>query len=438
MSTADLAHLVAALILLLAAAHGGGYVFRRLRQPAVIGEVLGGLLLGPTVLGRFLPSWQHWVFAANAATATVLGAIFQLGLLLLMFSSGSEIRTLFQKGERRAVALITVTGTALPFVLGLWLLRFLDVTPFLGPAHSMGAFAWVFAIGLSVTSIPVISRILYDLGLLETPFARIVLSSAVVEDVLLYVLVAIALSQVGQAGSRPFGMPGLLDIVGTSHAGLAYYTVVPLLFLLLSLLVGPIAFRWGSSQSWNFLRQGSSIAHLLVILLVMTGLATALGVTPMFGALMAGIITGQATGQATGPASGQGVEEPERPRQVIASFSFAFFIPAYFASVGLKLDLVHSFSLGFFLFFLVFACVVKAFSVYAGARLAGESAVSARNLAVAMNARGGPGIVLATLAIEANIISQSFYAALVMLSLVTSLLAGSWLDLVVRRGYKLR
>ncbi|HZF10249.1 MAG TPA: cation:proton antiporter [Thermoanaerobaculia bacterium] len=426
LSSADLAHLVAALILLLAAAHGCGYLFRRFRQPAVLGEVLGGLLLGPTVFGRLLPGWQSWVFHDNLPTVTVLGAIYQLGLLLLMFSSGAEICALFRKGERKAAALITLTGTALPFVFGLLLLRFIDTTPYLGAAQNRTAFALVFAIGVAVTSIPVISRILYDLGLLETPFARIVLSAAVVEDVLLYVLVAIALSQVGGGNGSSYGVPGLLEIAGTSHLGLAYFTAVPLVFLLLSLLVGPIAYRWASSLRWNVLSQGSSIAYLLVILLLMTGMATSLGVTPMFGALMAGIVTGR-----TG-------EESEKPQQVIATFSFAFFIPIYFAIVGLKLDLIRAFSPRFFLLFLVFACVVKALSIYLGARLAGESRVGAGNLAVAMNARGGPGIVLASLAYESAIVSESFYTVLVMLSLVTSLLAGSWLDLVVRRGWKLR
>jgi Kef-type K+ transport system membrane component KefB len=425
-STSDLAHLVTALVLLLAAAHGCGALFRRLRQPPVLGEVLGGLLLGPTLFGRLLPEWQAWVFKDNPQTLTVLGAIYQLGLLLLMFSSGAEIRTLFQKGEGKAVGLITLTGTALPLLLGLLLLRFLDTGPYLGAAHSPTAFAFVFTIGIAVTSIPVISRILYDLNLLETSFARIVLSTAVVEDVLLYILVAIALSLVGHGEENPFGVPGMLRLRGTSYAGVAYYTSVPLVFLLLSLLVGPLVYRWVSGLRYNVLSQGSAIGYLLVVLLVMAGAAATLGVTPMFGALMAGIVTSQV------------IEDPERPRQVIARFSFAFFVPIYFAIVGLKLDLVRAFPVGFFVVFLVFACVVKALSIYAGARLAGETRSAAWNLAVAMNARGGPGIVLASLAYEARIISESFYAVLVMLSLVTSLLAGSWLDLAVRRGWQIR
>jgi Kef-type K+ transport system membrane component KefB len=421
LSASDLAHLVVALVLLLAAAHGCGYLFRRLRQPVVIGEVLGGLLLGPTLLGQLLPDFQRWVFSGNPQTATILGAIYQLGLLLLMFSSGAEIRTLFRKGEGKTVSLITLTGTVFPFLLGLWLLRFLDTTPYLGPAQSQVAFAFVFAIGVAVTSIPVISRILYDLKLLETSFARKVLSAAVVEDVLLYILVAVALSLVGHGAEGSFGLPGMLQLHGTSPAGMAYYMGVPLAFLAFSLFVGPIIYRWASGLRFNVLCQGNAIGYLLVVLLVMSGMATSLGVTPMFGALMAGIVTSRT------------LEEPERPRQVIATFSFAFFIPIYFALVGLKLDLVRSFSVPFFLFFLVFACAVKALSVYLGARLAREPRASAWNLAVAMNARGGPGIVLASLAFEAGIINDSFYAILVMLSLVTSLFAGWWLDFAVRR-----
>ena len=110
----------------------------------------------------------------------------------------------------------------------------------------------------------------------------------------------------------------------------------------------------------------------------------------------------------------------------------------YFAIVGLQLDLVRHFDPVFFVWFLVFACAAKAASVYLGARLGGEGRRGARNLAVATNARGGPGIVLASVAYSAGIIGQEFYACLVMLAIVTSLLAGSWLGRVVRSRQPLR
>jgi Kef-type K+ transport system membrane component KefB len=140
----------------------------------------------------------------------------------------------------------------------------------------------------------------------------------------------------------------------------------------------------------------------------------------IFGALVAGIAVGAT--EEFSPAAARSIE----------GFASAFFIPVYFALVGLQLDLVHGFSVAFFLVFLLLACAVKAGSVYLGARLAGETSGSSLNLAVALNARGGPGIVVASVAYTAGIIDQPFYAVLVLLAIVTSLLAGSWLARVPR------
>ncbi len=112
----------------------------------------------------------------------------------------------------------------------------------------------------------------------------------------------------------------------------------------------------------------------------------------------------------------------------IRQFALAFFIPIYFFTVGLKLDLIHNFHILFFLVFLVLSCAVKAGSIWFGAKLAGQPSGRAWDLAVALNARGGPGIVLATVTFEAAIINESFFTSLVLLSVLTSQLAGFWLD----------
>jgi Kef-type K+ transport system membrane component KefB len=115
-------------------------------------------------------------------------------------------------------------------------------------------------------------------------------------------------------------------------------------------------------------------------------------------------------------------------RNALARISFGFFIPVYFALIGVQLDLIHHFNPVFFLGFLVYACIAKAASVYLGARLSREDKFTSWSLAVAMNARGGPGIVLASIAYATGIINQAFFVSLVMLSVITSLLAGSWLE----------
>ncbi|MEJ2205847.1 MAG: cation:proton antiporter [Gemmatimonadota bacterium] len=433
LTDAQTSSVLTALALLLLTAHALGHVFAHFRQPRVIGEILGGLLLGPTLFGHLLPDLQRAAFSSgDGVTYPVLGAVYQLGLFLLMFCSGLEVRSGLRTGERRTALAVTIAGTAVPFALGLAFLQLhgwtgydlLDMSRFYGPAGNQTAFLLMFAIAVAVTSIPVISRIMFDLGILETSFARIVLGAAVIEDILLYVVLAIAIGMVAGPHGEVSGLLALLGLEPSSAAANVYHLVVPVAFIALALLLGPRLFRKASRFRYNLLAKGSPIAFLLVFMLVMAGLCVYLSITPMFGAFIAGMIAGKGS---EGPRS-------ERAREAIKSFSFAFFVPVYFAIVGLKLDLIHAFEPAFFVFFLLFACGAKSLSVYAGARWAGESRHGARNLAVAMNARGGPGIVLASVAYDAAAISEGFYVILVMLAIVTSLLAGSWLERIVATG----
>lgn len=427
LSTTDITHILAALAALLAASHGIGFLFARFRQPRVIGEIIGGLLCGPTVLGAAFPGIQRAVFPDWGPTPVVLGAIYQLGLLLLMFSSGAEIRAAAHRGEGRTVFAITAAGTLIPFVAGVGFVNVIDCSRHQGPAATSDAFLLVFACAVAVTSIPVISRIMHDLGILETPFARIVLAAAVIEDILLYVILAVAVGvALHQPGRSEFGLIGLLGIPEGREWRTGYHVVATLAFFVMSLTFGPRVLEAVRRFRFNLLNRSSPIAFQLVFLLALTGVCVFLGVAPMFGAFVAGMVAGT-----TG-------EDPSHPREAIKSFAFAFFIPVYFAIVGLKLDLLKAFDPLFFLGFLAFACVVKAASVYGGARMAGESGSGSWNLAVAMNARGGPGIVLASVALDARIINDGFYATLVLVAIVTSLLAGSWLERAARGGRALR
>jgi len=423
----DITRLLLALALLLSAAHALGYVFTRLGQPRVIGEILGGLVLGPTGLGAIFPGLAASIFPPGGPVPVVLDATYQLGLLLLMFSAGAEIRAAFHQGERRTVTSVTIAGTVLPLLLGAGLFSFWRPEGIRGPAATEMSFLLVFAVAVAVTSIPVISRIMFDLGVLETSFARIVLTVAVVEDVILYVLLAIALGLASHAPDALHGLPALVRLEPSGVAAVVYHVGATLGFLALSLAAGPWLYRRALKFRYNVLKRGSAIAFQLVFMFVAVVAAVFLGVVALFGAFVAGIVV--ASSSAKGAA---------RAREDIKSFSFAFFIPVYFGIVGLRLDLIREFDLLFFAGFFGFACAVKWASVYLGARLAGEGRAASTNLAFALNARGGPGIVLASVALDARIISEPFYSTLVLLAILTSLLAGAWLERVVRSGGCLR
>jgi Kef-type K+ transport system membrane component KefB len=416
----DTAHVLAALIVLLISAHTCGYLFARFRQPPVIGEILGGILLGPTLLERAWPTAYDWLFPATGAVPSVLGAAYQLGLLLLMFTAGTQVRGLLSRESSKVVGWIASLGLVLPFVAGVVAFTAIDFSRFEGTARNRTALLLVFALAIAVTSIPVISRILLDLGLLKTRFARIVLSVAVIEDVVVYVVLAVAVGIVAGTGSAQFGLAGQLGWDPGSTANEAYHTVATLAFLAVALMFGPRLYAAALHSKFNFVKRRSHVAFQLVVMILMSGACLLLSVVPLFGAFVAGIVVVTASG-----------DRAEFAREEIAHFSLGFFIPVYFAIVGIQLNLVDNFEIPFFLAFLAFACLAKAGSVYAGARIAGEPGKSALNLAVAMNARGGPGIVLASTAFGAGIIDARLYTSFVMLAVVTSLVAGTWLQRTV-------
>lgn len=417
----DLARLLVALAVLLIGAHGVGALFARFRQPSAIGEIVGGILLGPSALAAISPAVQHWIFPATGSSAAALGAIYQIGLLLLMFAAGTEMRRLLQRDAIRTVGLIAAFGLILPFAAGLGLVAVLGARHFIGTAGNHAALTLVFGMAVAVTSIPVISRIMHDVGLLGTRFARIVLSVAVIEDIVLYVVLAVAVGLVATTGSKAFGLPAAFHFHSVVQSSV-YHTAAAVLFLGVALTVGGRVYRWLSESRANLLVNRSPVAFQLLWMLALSAGALALGLVPLYGAFVAGISVAVADDKLAAP-----------DRNALAKISFGFFIPIYFAIIGLQLDLIHHFDLLFFAGFLVFACIAKAASVYVGARFSRENKFVSASLAIAMNARGGPGIVLASTAYAAGIINETFFVSLVMLSVVTSLLAGSWLERVAAR-----
>jgi Kef-type K+ transport system membrane component KefB len=418
----ELARLLVALAVLLIAAHGCGNLFARLGQPPAIGEIVGGILLGPTALAAISPGVQHWIFSSTGTSAAALGAIYQIGLLLLMFAAGAEMRRLLERDAVRTAGLIAALGMVLPFGAGLGLVVALGPGEFIGPAGNHAALIMVFGTAVAVTSIPVISRIMHDLNLLPTRFARIVLSAAVMEDIVLYVVLAVALGLTQTTSSTAFGIPAALDI-HTIPQDIIYHTAAAVLFLAVALGFGGRAYKALCRAHEKVLTRRSPVAFQLLWMMSLSAAALALGLVPLYGAFTAGIAVA---------VTDDGLAA-RHDRNALTGISFGFFIPVYFALIGVRLDLIHHFSLPFFAGFLVFACIAKAASVYLGARLSRENRFMSCSLAVAMNARGGPGIVLASTAYAAGIINQTFFVSLVMLSVVTSLLAGSWLERAASR-----
>ena len=406
----DLTSILFLLLLLVGLAQLLGYFFVKLREPKVVGEILAGVVLGPSLLGR-LPAASVLVEAIQHQ-GNVLNFVYWLGLLLLMFLSGAETRTLFSREERREVGWLAIVGTGIPFVLALvvgpWLIR----PALAGPSGNRISLVIILAVGVAVTSVPVVSKIFADLNILHTRFARLVLGVAVLEDIVLWLALAIATSVAGKSALNVKEM--------------SFHLLATIFFFGLGLTIVPRGVKRINKSRFNVFAKQSPVAYAIAVLLGYCVVAGALNVSLVFAAFLAGFAV---------------VHKKRRlfaeALDAIGKVAFAFFIPVYFAIVGLKLDLVRGLSLWMIGLFLVGSCGIKILSVSLAGRLAGFRGLDLINLAITTNARGGPGIVLASVAFDAGIISPKFYTTLVLAAVLTSQMAGAWLDYVMRKGWPL-
>ncbi|SFL25069.1 cation:proton antiporter [Geodermatophilus ruber] len=423
MSTESLGSLALALLLLVAGANLLGLLAVRLRQPRVVGEILAGVVLGPSLLGLLAPQVAAQIFGdGDKDPATVvLGFLYHLGLLLLMFISGTSARNVLSRENRRPTAWLLGLGTVLPFCFALGVASILPLGAFMGEARSEAAVILVIAIAAAVTSIPVITKIFYDLGILHTRFASLMLGVAVLEDIVLWGFLALA-TAIASATVAAGGQA----VAGT----VAVHVGINIAFVVLGMTVLPRLLRRMSRARWNVVARQSPIAWIIAVFLAYVSVAAALDVTLAFAAFLAGFAI-------VGGVDGTETQRLRAPLDAIAHVSGAVFIPIYFAIVGYRLDFTQGFSPLMLVAFLVGSTLVVVVSIGVAARLAGFRGLDIVNLALTHNARGGPGIVLASVAFDAGIISAPFFTTLVLTAVLTSQACGFWLDFVLRRGWPL-
>lgn len=397
MSDTELARFFLSLVLVLIGAMSAGHLFERLHLPRVVGEICGGIVLGPSVFGFMAPQAQRWVFAGFETQGALLSAFYWLGLVLLMFTAGFKVRTGAGRDGPRLIASLVIGAVVLPFAFGFLAAPFIPDTAEGDPI----AFRLVVGIGAAVTSIPVISRLFIDLNLMGTRFARTVVTAATIQDLILWAILAVATAIQQGHGSDP--------------VDLGRVAVTTVVFAILSFMLGPRVLRVVGRLGVKRFTEASLIGYTLLVCLAFVTIASLLDINVVFGALVAGLVIGRFPSDLF-----------ETVKQRIADLSLWFFVPIYFALVGLNLDLSLHLDWRLTLVFLAASTAVKLASVMLAARTAGLGWSEALDYGVAMNTRGGPGIVVASIGLASGIIDDRMFTALVLASLVTSLAAGLW------------
>jgi Kef-type K+ transport system membrane component KefB len=402
-----LLHVLLALVVVIVASRALGWVFRRIGQPAVVGEVLAGVCLGPSLLGRVWPAGQRFLLPAEIAPS--LGLIAQVGVILFMFLVGLELDMSLVARRKRATLAIAKGSIVVPLALGV-ALAFWLYPSYAPPGTTFGVFALFSGVAISVTAFPVLARILTDRGLHKSELGVLALACAAVNDAAAWCLLAIV---VGVASSS---MQHALVTVGLALAFVAFMLLV----------ARPLVARAVRAQELRGAVSTDALAATFVALLASTLITEWIGIHAIFGAFLLGAVVPHD--------SRLGHELVHKLEDVVV----ILFLPAFFAFTGMRTQIGLLDSLSSWLVcgaIVLVASAGKLGGSFVAGRLVGLPARDAAAIGVLMNTRGLMELVVLGVGLDLGIISPALYAMMVVMALVTTIATTPMLRLLRGREW---
>jgi Kef-type K+ transport system membrane component KefB len=388
------------LIVMIGAARYMHTVFRRLGQPGVIGEIFAGLLLGPSLIGHFFPQASHALFGEHASTPITI--ISQIGLILLMFQIGMdfEFAHLSSRRNRRATIAVTIVSVGVPLAVGV-LLGHLSA-PILAPAIEPVRYSLFLGLGLAITAVPILGRILRQYGLTQTEVGVVAISAAAINDVIGWLLLS-AVS--AYAASKFSGVHVLLQ-----YAGLVAFTAV------LWFGLRPLAARLVARFPARAGEVNPNLMAVVVCLIFLLGTCTyQLGIFAIFGGFAGGVLFHRHK------------EFVEAWRSQVGRFVLVFFLPVFFTYTGLRTNVLGLSTVvdwQWLAIILAAAVLSKIVPVYIVGRCCGFDRNESSILGTLMNTRALMELIVLNIGFDLGLIPQKVFTMLVIMAVFTTLMAG--------------
>jgi Kef-type K+ transport system membrane component KefB/nucleotide-binding universal stress UspA family protein len=389
---------VAEILLLLVVGRGLGEIMERLGQPAVVGQLIGGILLGPSFFGWLWPSAQHVIFSNDPTQKAMIDAVSQLGVLMLLLLTGMETDLRLVRRVSTACFSISASGVIIPFACGFALAFILPDS--LLPHASQTIVAGLFlGTALSISSVKIVAMIIREMNFMRRDLGQVIVSSAIIEDTIGWLIIAVTF---GIATHGTLELWSLFTTVASVAA-----------FMILSFTVGRrIVFtliRWTNDVSRS---EYAVITVILVIMGVMALITNAIGVHTVLGAFVAGILIGES------PILSEHIEGQLR------GLITALFMPVFFGTAGLSADLtvLADPTIALFTAGLVLIASIGKFSgAFIGGKIAGMSWNEATAVGSAMNARGSTEVIVASIGLSMNILTHNLFTMIVTMAILTTL-----------------
>jgi len=376
-----------------------GEAMQRLGQPVVVGQLLAGILIGPSVFGLAFPHAESLLFPNNIEQKSMLDAVSQLGILLLLLLTGMETDLALVRKVKAPAFLVALCGIALPFLCGFALGQVLPAA--LLPSPDKREIASLFlGTALSISSIKIVSAVVRELQFMRRNLGQIIVASSIIEDTAGWIIISITLGIAHQ---------GRLELV--SIAKMIFGITI---FFVASLTLGrPLVFRIIRGANDYFRSDFAVISAILALMGAMALITAAIGVQSVLGAFMAGVLVGES------PILTRHIES-----QLVGLIS-ALFMPVFFGLAGLGANLSILGQPQFLLItggLLVAASAGKFAGAWAGAALGGLRSREALALGCAMNARGSTEVIVASIGLAAGAITQDLFTMIVAVAVVTTML----------------
>jgi len=388
-----------------------GDLFSRFKLPAVIGQILAGILLGHTVLGRLAPDLSAWLFPSTSSVHTGLEAFILLGVVLLLLTAGLEVdlSSVFKQGK--SVIFVSIFSIMTPFLLGATVAWFFP--HIFGKGDNRVVLSLFIGIAVSITALPIIAKILMDMKLFHSDLGMLILSAAIINDIFGWLLFSV-LIQVVETG----------NIDAFSVAKTVGFTLV----FSLSILT---VFRYLINMSLGWIQAktewpGGVITFAIVIALLFSALAEAIGIHAIFGAFLAGI------------AIGDSPRLKEHTREIIDEFINNIFAPLFFVAIGLRIDFIGDFNFLLSLLFIVIVFTGKLGGSLAAGYFSKMKIRESFAIGSGMSASGAMGIILGLFALQFHLISGETYVSIVVTAVVTSMFSGPMIKFFLKSKEVLR
>ncbi|MFH1196581.1 MAG: cation:proton antiporter [bacterium] len=406
--TSDIVTLLLTISVMLLFARLFSELARAVKQPMVIGEIIAGIILGPTILGGILPSVYNYLFVNSTVTTIAIGGITHLAIVMLLLVSGLEVdlRVLISQGK--VAFLISVFGIALPFGVGC---IFASLFPgLLGATEGTPILIFSLFIGtaLSITALPVVARTLMDLNIFKTNIGYTIIASAMFNDLAGWLIFSVILSMLGGH---------------TSGLSVEYIIVLIFVFLIFTIFIGRKLINLTIPIVQN---KASFPGGMLNFILILGFLAAAfteyIGINAVFGAFIIGIAIGDST------------HLKEETREIIQQFVTNIFAPLFFISIGLRVNFIENFDLVMVIILTSLAFLTKVVGCSSGALMGGFKKDDALVIGFGMNSGGAMGIILGLLALDVGLINEKLFVAIVIMALTTSIASAPLMSIFIKKS----